>query len=259
MASCVVGFNRYRTWFAAWLVPELHCSHCISIHPRTARGEGQSLLIGICYNVTSWFLPVRLQCGIHQHMERDVQNGSQHKYRLVLIQVFIHKLDASEGYSADAMAAPLRRVSSGQHQTLRRMPVTSGVPLRLHRDHAVVSLRSPDAPSDHIASSTHATPFNVSLLSPSLGYNLQPRVISRGRPLFPQMSAVTTLCLSLDVATRPVSTLQLHTTFPYERKSNAFRPNWMSFGGIFDKPVISCSVGWQSCVTWCYSRCGIPS
>lgn len=47
-----------------------------------ARGEGQSLLIGICYNVTSWFLPVRLQCGIHQHMERDVQNGSQHKYRL---------------------------------------------------------------------------------------------------------------------------------------------------------------------------------
>lgn len=40
------------------------------------------------------------------------------------------------------------------------MPVTSGVPLRLHRDNAVVSLRPLDAPSDDITSSTHATPFN---------------------------------------------------------------------------------------------------
>lgn len=39
---------------------------------------------------------------------------------------------------------------------------------------------------------------------------------------------MTTTCLSsiyLDVATRPVSTLQLLTMVPYERGSNAFRPN----------------------------------
>jgi hypothetical protein len=55
--------------------------------PEWLEGRVDLLLIRFCYNVTSWFL--RLQCGINQHMERDVQNGSQHKYRLVLIQVFI--------------------------------------------------------------------------------------------------------------------------------------------------------------------------
>lgn len=80
-------------------------------------------------------------------------------------------MDVSEVYPADAMAAPLRKVSSYHHQTLRRMGVTCGLPLRLHRDSAVVPLRVPNVRSDRSTPSSHATPFRVSLYPPSLVYN----------------------------------------------------------------------------------------
>ncbi|KAH9003078.1 hypothetical protein EDB86DRAFT_122082 [Lactarius hatsudake] len=61
------------------------------------------------------------------------------------------------------MAAPLRKVSLGYHQTLRRVRfrVTSDVPTRLHRDNPVISAHTPETPSDRNTLSSHTAPSSA--------------------------------------------------------------------------------------------------
>ncbi|KAH9041733.1 hypothetical protein EDB85DRAFT_1377133 [Lactarius pseudohatsudake] len=96
---------------------------------------------------------LRPRC-MHQHMKRDVHNVSEHKYSWG---------PQSKVYPADAMAAPLRKVSLDYHQTLRRVRfrVTSDVPLRLHRDNPVIPSHIPETPSDRNTLSSHTAPSSA--------------------------------------------------------------------------------------------------
>lgn len=158
----------------------------------------------------------------------SMDGGPSKPVRFYTLNKLVSDLDSSEAYPTDVMAAPPRKVSLDYHRTPWQVPATSGASLRQHHDNAVVSSRVPETPSDRNTPPSHATPSTVSLFCPSSPYFTQLCATGRRRPLFPRRFTATTTFLSLislNLATRPVSTLQLRTTVHYGRVFNASGPN----------------------------------
>ncbi|KAI9439874.1 hypothetical protein H4582DRAFT_1556242 [Lactarius indigo] len=118
--------------------------------------EGRTVAYRVLFQCDATYRFLRPRYGIRQHMKRDVHDFSEHKYSW-------GPHWQSKVYPADAMAAPLRKVSLDYHQTLRlaRFRVTSDVPLRLHSDRPMVPSRVPEVPSDRNTLSSHTAPSSA--------------------------------------------------------------------------------------------------